>query len=249
MAAEWDAALQKLREAEQRLAEFDAAEPPSLTAAEREQLKRLSADLDRAWHNGRTDGVLKKQIARTLIEEIIVDLDAERDELMFWVHWAGGHHTEHRVARRRRRGHAARDLRLIVGTLRKILPDDALATALNRAGLPPPGGRSWTAHRVASFRRQHKIAGYSASEREREGWLTQAEAATRLNISPMSLSRLVSARILPAEQPTSGLPTVIRASDLSLRTVKHAIHTLKSHSNRPLPADPNQKPLFPFEDF
>ena len=38
--------------------------------------------------------VLKKQIVRTLIEEIVVDLDEEHDELTLWIHWAGGHHTE-----------------------------------------------------------------------------------------------------------------------------------------------------------
>jgi DNA invertase Pin-like site-specific DNA recombinase len=248
LAAEWDAALQKLHEAEQRLVEFDAAQPASLSAAERQQLERLSADLDRVWHDGRTDGVLKKQIVRTLIEEIIVDVDDQRDEVMFWVHWAGGQHTDHRVARRRRRSHVACDLRWIVSTLRKILPDTTLATALNRAGLTTPGGQSWTTRRVASFRRQHTIAGYSASEREREGWSTQAEAATRLQISPMSLSRLVSCGILPAEQPSPGLPSVIRVSDLSLPIVQRAIHALKSHHHHPLPADPNQLSLFVFED-
>jgi DNA invertase Pin-like site-specific DNA recombinase len=244
LAAEWDVTLQKLHEAEQRLVEFDAAQPASLTAAEREQLERLSADLDRVWYDERTDGVLKKQIVRTLIEEIVVDLDDERDELTFWVHWSGGHHTDHRLPRRRRSGGVARDLRLIVSTLRKILPDTMLATALNRAGLTTPSGQTWTARRVASFRHQHTIACYSASEHQREGWLTQAEAATRVQISPMSVSRLVSAGILPAEQPSPGLPTVIRASDLSLPIVQRAIHTLKSQNNRPLPADPNQLNLF-----
>jgi len=249
LAAEWDAALQKVHEAEQRLVEFDASQPASLTAAEREQLERLSADLDRVWCDERTDNVLKKQIVRTLIEEIIVDVDDERDELTFWVHWSGGHHTDHRIARRRRGGRATRDLHVIVSTLRKILPDASLATALNRAGLTMASGQNWTARRVASFRHQHTIASYSASEREREGWLTQAEAATRMQISPMSISRLVSSGILPAEQPSAGLPTVIQASDLSLPIVQRAIHTLKSHNNRPLPADPNQLSLFKVEDF
>jgi hypothetical protein len=144
---------------------------------------------------------------------------------------------------------AARDLRLIVSTLRKILTDTTVATALNRARLTTPSGQSWTARRVAAFRRQHAIAGYSAPEREREGWLTQAEAATRLQISPMSLSRLVSSGILPAEQPNPGLPTVIRVSGLGLPIVQRAIHALKSHNHRPLPADPNQRSLFVSGDF
>ena len=93
-----------------------------------------------------------------------------------------------------------------------------------------------------------RIPNYSASEREQEDWLTQAEAATRLEISPMSVSGLVSSGILPAEQPNPGLPSIIRASDLSLPIVERTIHTLKSHTNRPLPADPNQLTLFNPED-
>jgi DNA invertase Pin-like site-specific DNA recombinase len=249
LAAEWDAALQKVHEAQRRLDEFDAAQPSPLSGAERAQLEQLSTDLDRVWNDARADGVLRKQIVRTLIEEIVVDLDDEHDVLTFWVHWSGGHHTDHQIVLRRRGGRARRDLCATVSALRKILPDSALATALNRAGLTTTSGESWTARRVASFRRQHKIASYSASERERKGWLTQAEAATCLQISPMSVSRLVLSGILPAEQPNPGLPTVIQASDLDLPIVKRAISALKSHHNGPLPADPNQLILFKPDDF
>jgi len=249
LAAEWDAALQKLHEAEQRLVEFDVAGPSLVTAAERKQLKQLSSDLSRVWYDERADGVLKKQIVRTLIEEIVVDMDETLDELLFWVHWSGGHHTDHRMARRSRNGCTTGDLCSIMNTLRKIFADASLGATLNRVGLTMPSGKSWTASRVTRFRHQHKIASYSASQRELEGWLTQAECATRLEISPMSVSRLVTRGILPAEQPSRGLPTVIRASDLDLPTVQGAIHTLKSRNNRPLPADPNQLSLFKSEDF
>jgi hypothetical protein len=37
--------------------------------------------------------VLKKKIARTLINEIIVDLDDETQQLHFIIHWHGGCHT------------------------------------------------------------------------------------------------------------------------------------------------------------
>ncbi len=136
------------------------------------------------------------------------------------------------------------DLQQIVGTLRKILSDASLARALNRANLPTPSGKSWTQRRVSAFRRQHSIAAYSASDRTHEGWLTQAETATRLTISPMSVSRLVFSSVLPSEQPGPGLPTVIQESDLSLPAVQSAVHTLKSYHNRPLPADPKQLSLF-----
>jgi DNA invertase Pin-like site-specific DNA recombinase len=244
LGAEWDAALQMLHEAEGRLHAFDASQPASLTAAEREQLASLSSDLERVWRDPRADGSLKKQITRTLIEEIIVDVDESCDELQYWVHWSGGHHTEYRLPRRRRGGRVTSDLQTIVSTLRKILADGSIATALNRAGHTTASGQSWTQRRVSAFRRQHSIAAYSASACQREGWLTQAEAATRLTISPMSVSRLVLSNVLPSEQPGRGLPTVIQESDLSLPAVQSAVQTLKSHPNRPLPTDPRQLSLF-----
>jgi hypothetical protein len=42
---------------------------------------------------------LKKRIVRTLIQEIVVDVDAEAGELILIVHWKGGVHTEMRIPR------------------------------------------------------------------------------------------------------------------------------------------------------
>ena len=79
--------------------------------------------------------------------------------------------------------------------------------------------------------------------------MTQAEAATCLAISPMSVSRLVQMGILPAEQPRAGLPTVIKRQDLALDRVTQAAVQLKSSNNRPLSRDPNQRNLFKTDDF
>ena len=59
----------------------------------------------------------------------------------------------------------------------------------------------------------------------------------------MSVNRLVTAGILPVEQPGPGLPTVICGSDLELPQVQRAVRLLKTHGNRPLPADPTQLTL------
>jgi DNA invertase Pin-like site-specific DNA recombinase len=245
LAAEWDQTLQAVYVTEQQLAEFDAAHPVAPTAAEQEQLQRLAGDLERVWFDPQADMVLKKQIVRVLIEEIVVDLDKDRDEIVFWIHWAGGHHTEHREPRRVQRRRSAVDLPRVVDTLRKVLPDESLAAALNRARIPRPQGDGWTKGRVTKYRRQQGIAAHSEREQEQEGWLTQADAATRLLISPMSMSRLVDAGVIPSEHAGHGLPSVIRRDNLTLAVVQQAVHDLRTNHNRPLPADPNQLSLFP----
>ena len=45
---------------------------------------------------------LKKRLVRTLIHEVVVDVDAEAGEVILVIHWKGGVHTELRVPRRRR---------------------------------------------------------------------------------------------------------------------------------------------------
>lgn len=245
LAAEWDEAIEALHGQQRQLDEFDAQCPLSPTAAQRKQLADLGSNLQRVWFDSQSSMILKKQIVRMLIQEIITDVDEEHDEVRFWIHWSGGHHTELRVPRRgRRRRLPAKDLQAVFEVLRKVLTDELMAGVLNREGIPSPQGSSWTKSRVSVFRRLHQIAPYSAREKSKRGWLTQAEAATRLQISPMSVSRLVQAGIIPAEQPRHGLPSVIQEQDLYLPKVQNAVHQLKTNNNRPLPADPNQLSLF-----
>ncbi len=186
---------------------------------------------------------------RTLIDEIIVDLEQPKNEVVLVIHWAGGHHTELRVPKRwRKRQGPLNDLKAIVRTLRKVLSDEAIAQVLNREKLGQESGETWTFGCRGGFRRRHRIPAFSAKTKQDQGWLTQAEAATRLDISPMSMTRLVKSGIIPAEQPRRGLPTVIKQDDLTLDRVQRAVSQLKTSNNRPLSDDPNQFKLFETSD-
>ena len=190
--------------------------------------------------------VFKKQIVRALIEEIMVDLDEERDELQLWIHWSGGHHTELREPRYRRKVRRKNeDVKQIVEVLRKVLKDASIAAVLNREKIRTSSIVTWTARRVSEFRRRHGIVEFNRKTQQQQGWLTGAQAANSLGISAMSVTRLVQTGVLPAEQPLSGLPAVISRNDLSLPHVQHAVHELKTSHNRPLTQDPNQLSLFP----
>jgi hypothetical protein len=126
----------------------------------------------------------------------------------------------------------------------KVLDDARVAAALNREQIPTPGGRTWTRLRVQQYRRREGIAAFSTRTKEQNGWLTQSETATCLEISPMSVHRLVQTGIIPAEQPHAGLPMVITRQSLASEAVRRAVCALKSGHTRPLPEDPKQKKLF-----
>ena len=220
--------------------------PTLPTPEQRKQLDRLGEDVHRIWFHPAVSTVFKKQIVRTVIEEIVVDLNEERDELELWIHWAGGHHTELREPRYRRKVRRKNeDVKPIVDALRKVLDDTSIAAVLNREKIRTASIVTWSAQRVRDFRRRHGIDAFSKKKQHQQGWLTGAQAANSLGISAMSVTRLVQAGVLPAEQPLPGLPIVISRDDLNLPDVQEAVNDLKTSHNRPLTQDPNQLSLFP----
>ncbi len=60
----------------------------------------------------------------------------------------------------------------------------------------------------------------------------------------MSMTRLVKAGVVPAEQPRPGLPTVVKLEDLERNGVKKAVARMKASGNRPLTDDLKQLNLF-----
>ena len=246
---EWEVNLRAVSEQELLLSQFDSDDPPCPTAAERTLLHELGDRLDRVWHDASTDGGLKQQVVRLLIDHVYAELVEDQDEVVLWLKWTSGHHTELR-APRRRSGHRTVgsggqriDLKLILGTLRKIADDESISRALNRCGVLTESGETWTKQRVATCRRQLGVRKFSVSLKASSGWLTQAEAATKLGISPMSLNRLIQGGLVESEGEP-GLPQVILASDLSSESIQAAARAIRMHPNAPLPTNPNQKSLF-----
>ena len=140
---------------------------------------------------------LKKQIVQLLVQEIVIDLDKERGELVCRIHWSGGHHTDLVEPRlRRKQSVGSSDLTEIVETLRKVMSDGAIAATLNRAKICGLSTATWTGPAVKAFRGDQGIAGFSERAKRKHGWLTQAEAANCLSISAMSVTRLGAIRCI-----------------------------------------------------
>jgi len=240
---EWELNLRAVSEQELLLSQFDRDDPPRPTAKQRELLDQLGERLDRVWHDSSADPRLKQQVVRLLIDHVYAELNRERDEVVLFVKWTSGHHTELRALRRqldRRRKRA--DITSVLQTLRKIADDDAISRALNRSGLKTETDETWTRARVAAHRRKMDIAPFSPELKAASGWLTQHEAATKLGISPMSLNRLIQQGIVPSEGHP-GLPQVILASDLTNQAVQAIVKQIRNYKNAPLPTNPNLQTL------
>ena len=167
--------------------------------------------METVWNDPDADVRLKKRIVRTLIHEIVVDVDAEGGEVILVIHWKGGVHTELHLPRRGRgqnSSHTSKEIVEAVGVLARICSDDLLASALNRSGLATGRGNRWTRERVTSLRSHQQIPVYSIDRRESEGWMNLTEVAQVLGVSARTLRLAVERGEIEAEHPLADGPWV-----------------------------------------
>ena len=190
----WNRALEVVAEVERERVAFEAGERRKDERIDRAALLQLAEDLPRVWHDPESDMRLKKRIVRTLIEEILVDVDEESARIHMVVRWAGGQHARLSVRKRRKGQHRYTTDRKVVEIARELaamLPDGQIARVLNRLGLKTGRDNSWTAGRVTSLRNYHGIPVHDPETCKREGLLTLNEAAASLDVSPPVVARLL----------------------------------------------------------
>jgi len=175
----WEAALRRVRDLETR----QPAEGRSDITVDPNAFTNLADNLSAAWNAPGVTMRARQQLLRTLITDIIVDVDDDARDVVLTIHWRGGQHSELRVRKPRAGEHGcatAEDALAVMRSMAGRWSDEHIAASLNRMGLPTGQGKSWTAHRVASVRRVRGIHAYRSAEKDGE-WLTMTEAAKALD--------------------------------------------------------------------
>jgi DNA invertase Pin-like site-specific DNA recombinase len=206
----WNQALQRVDEIDARIQQH-LQQQPLTVAPTREEFENLAADLEGVWNDPHADVRVKKRVVRTLIQEVVVDVDAAVGEIIVLIHWKGGGHTELRLPRRRRgqnRRHTAPEIVMAVRTLAHICADDVMASALNRSGLLTGRGNRWTRERVTALRAHHDIPRFDPVRRASEGWMNLTQAAQSLGINPKTLRLAVERGEIHADHPLPDGPWV-----------------------------------------
>ena len=242
----WNKALARVAEVEAKIAAHDAAVPPCLEIAPI-PFATLADDLQAVWRTPTTDARLKKRIVRTVIREVIADIDAEAGEICLMIHWAGGVHTELRLPRRRRgqRNSTAPDTIAAVRHLVRIASDDVIAGLLNRNRLVTGHGNRWTRERVTALRSHHRIPVYRPAPDGIEPWLNLTQAAAHLGVSPKTLRLAAERGEINAIHPLADGPWIFSRADLDGSVAKEIAQRADRSAKYSTGPHPDQQTLFP----
>jgi len=246
----WNTSLSRVRQLEQNL-ENAEVESPAIPAIGTDELLRLAQDLPVIWDAPSTDSTIKQRIVGILIQEIIVDVDEATNEVLLFVRWAGGRHSELRVAKHKR-GQNGRCTPLeAIDVLRQMAAqyaDGEIALTLNRLRLKTGTGNTWNETRVRSLRSQLKIVHQSSQQNDITSRLNLEATAKRLRVSGTVVRRLIKLRILPAAQVVAGAPWQIAVNDADCPAVVQAALRLQRREGLPEPHR-HETPLLPgFEE-
>jgi DNA invertase Pin-like site-specific DNA recombinase len=215
---EWNTALQAVADAQAELTRRETARPKTLTPQERSTILALGDNLDGVWSAPTTTDKDRKQLLRTLLEEVHITLHRGHTDphAELVLRWKGGAISELTVPLRGRQPAIRTDEDTIdlLRRLAKHYPDATIAGILNRQHRRTARGLSFTASRVQSLRHHHKIPRHQPSDQPPEGELLNVSAAAKqLGIAPSTLLRWLNDGFVAGEQITPGAPWRIRLTD------------------------------------
>ena len=212
--AEWESQLQELRALQSELTRQEQEQRLQLTPAQQEELRALGGDLKRVWAAPTTADRDRKELLRTLLDEVKIDVLADQAKAHLVLRWKTSAITELDVRWRVPRVAPIRTAEDTVELVRRLAvhhPDAITAGVLNRQGKTTATGESFTASRVAGLRQHWKIPGCQRPSTPPEGeLLTVQAAAARLGVAPSTLLRWIGDGFIGGEQVTPGAPWRIR---------------------------------------
>lgn len=228
----WNAAMARLKECEARLL---ASSKSSSPAVDRNSLLTLAADLESVWQSPSADMRTKQRLVRSLIEEIVVDVDDDKRGVILLIHWRGGQHSEVHVTKPQPGEHTRKNPVEVDDVIRQMgtrWSDEHIAATLNRMGSTTPFGHTWSAKRVGDYRRTKGISGYESAIKDGR-CLTMVEAAEKAGVSCHAIRVLIRKGILPAKQYVFDAPWQILAADLERPEVQEALRRRRKRAGRP----------------
>ncbi|HVD85544.1 MAG TPA: recombinase family protein [Bradyrhizobium sp.] len=215
--AEWEKCLRELEKAKAELARREQLRPRTLSVHERIRLLTLGADLFKAWQAPTTSPRDKKELLRTLLEEVIITVHKHERRAHLTLRWRGGALTDIDLDLPHPRPAIVRTDEDTIALARRLAahyPDAVIAGILNRQDRKSAYGHRFTANLVGNLRRHWSIPCFERPTSPPEGeLLTIKQAATALGVATSTIHRWLNDGIIAGEQLTYGAPWRIRLTD------------------------------------
>jgi DNA invertase Pin-like site-specific DNA recombinase len=224
---EWENRLRELAAAETELRRREQQRPGALTLEQIQTIQRLGSDIRQVWTATTTTDRDRKELLRTLLEEVILNLKRAEGQAHLTLRWRGGAITVLDVPVPRFKPMGPRTDEDTISLLRRLAvlyPDEVIAGILNRQGRKTATGERFTANQVGSLRRYRNIPRFQPPAEPATGELVSIrQAAQILGMNTSSIHRWLADGFIAGEQVTPGAPWQIRITDeLRARIVPEA---------------------------
>jgi len=225
--AEWEKRLRDLSVAEMELRLREQQRPNPFGPEHLQRIQMLGSDIRRVWNATTTTDRDRKELLRTLLEEVILNLKRAEGHAYLTLRWRGGASTTLDVPVPRFKPMGPRTDEDTISLLRRLAafyPDEVIAGILNRQGRKTATGERFTANHVGSLRRYRDIPRYQPPATPPDGELASIrKAAQILGMNTSSIHRWLADGFIAGEQVTPGAPWQIRITDeLRARIVPQA---------------------------
>ena len=225
--SEWENRLRDLADAEAELRRRELLRPDPIPTDQLKRIQSLGADLQQLWAAPVTTDRDRKELLRTLIEEVLIDAKRNDNQVHLTLRWRGGTITTFTVTMPRFRPAGPKtdeDIITLLPRLAALYPDEVIAGILNRQGRKTASGERFTANQVGSLRRYRNIPRFQPPVLPSVGELASIrKAAQILGVNTSTIHRWLNDGFIAGEQVTPGAPWQIRITDeLRARFVEQA---------------------------
>jgi hypothetical protein len=214
---DWENRLRDLSAAENELHQREQHHARILTPEQIQRVRTLGADVRLVWAAPTTTDRDRKELMRTLLEEVVISVERTLPQAQLRMRWKGGAITPLLLPLPRHVYSGIRtdeDTIELLARLAALYPDDVIAGILNRQGRNTATGERFTAGHVGNLRRYRQIARFQPrADAPEDEPVTIKRAAEILGVASSTIHRWLNDGFIAGEQLTPGAPWCIRITD------------------------------------
>jgi DNA invertase Pin-like site-specific DNA recombinase len=231
--ARWEDALQQQRQVEEDYHRFLAQLPVTLSATDRERIRKLSQSVDTLWQAAGTSPQDRKEIIRCLVERVVVVADKASEDTEVTIVWQGGLATRHPIARPVGSYAQLKDYRRLTQRITELhragLHLAQIAEKLNEEGFVPARRRGvFTETGIGTLLRDLGLVGelFRADLLGKDEWWIP-DLARQLGVIPQKIHYWIKQSWIHARRTPTGKHLIVWADREEVRR----LHRLAKHKS------------------